>query len=316
MQADLEKRLLEAIRSDRAPHAVLLAGSEGSDAYGIACRAAALYCTGDTDAARLLSCPDYFLLGPEAIPVDAVRELQRNINEKSFSGRRAVVFHEAHRMNANAQNALLKTLEEPPPNTLMLLTGQEAGLLPTILSRCMVLRLGGVGEEEIAGRLVGAGVLPKLAGFAAWLADGAPLMAEQFATEEHRALFDTAAKLYRRCLEEALPPYGDVKAMLDTTLPSTPKDAKSKAARQRPVADFCLRVWLQLSGDMLRNRLGAGEISGNNPAAAETARLAQRFTIREIQSMIELQLAAKKRLQVANPSLTMDELVTVMTAGH
>lgn len=65
-----------------------------------------------------------------------------SLTDASGAARKIGIIHDADRMNAEAQNALLKTLEEPPPGTLLLLTtGNPAALLPTTRSRCQVLRL-------------------------------------------------------------------------------------------------------------------------------------------------------------------------------
>lgn len=77
------------------------------------------------------------------LKIDAVRDLQRSLSLAPYESRYRVAlllrFHEA---NANAQNALLKTLEEAPEHVILLLTADSAeDLLPTIVSRCEVLRL-------------------------------------------------------------------------------------------------------------------------------------------------------------------------------
>lgn len=77
------------------------------------------------------------------LKIDAVRDLQRSLSLAPYESRYKIAlllrFHEA---NANAQNALLKTLEEAPGHVILLLTADSAeDLLPTIVSRCEVLRL-------------------------------------------------------------------------------------------------------------------------------------------------------------------------------
>ena len=77
------------------------------------------------------------------LKVEQIRELQHSLSLLPYEGRYRVAlmlrFHEA---NANAQNALLKTLEEAPQRVVLLLTADSAeSLLPTIVSRCEVLRL-------------------------------------------------------------------------------------------------------------------------------------------------------------------------------
>jgi DNA polymerase-3 subunit delta' len=78
----------------------------------------------------------------EQIVVEDVRQLASNLRMTAFAGgARVAVVLAAERMNPNAQNALLKTLEEPGANTtLVLLAADEKALLPTIVSRCQRLR--------------------------------------------------------------------------------------------------------------------------------------------------------------------------------
>ncbi|BCU75501.1 DNA polymerase III subunit delta' [Luteolibacter sp. LG18] len=94
------------------------------------------------------------------IAVDAIRDLERPLRLTAPEGKWKVgVVAEADRMGVEASNAFLKTLEEPPDRTLLLLlTSNPQALLPTILSRCVRLPLlGGVGLEAEGGHeLVGA----------------------------------------------------------------------------------------------------------------------------------------------------------------
>ena len=90
------------------------------------------------------------------IGINSVREVQRQANLKPYEGdRRVFIFDRAEYMSEEASNALLKTLEEPPPQVLLiLLTAQEDALLPTILSRCRRLELGPLPVVQIALDLV------------------------------------------------------------------------------------------------------------------------------------------------------------------
>ena len=92
--------------------------------------------------------PDIIWIEPESksrvIKTDAVRDLNHFISQTSFEGGwKAGVILDAHRLYENAANAFLKTLEEPPPNCLILLvTDSPQTLLPTILSRCQRVMIG------------------------------------------------------------------------------------------------------------------------------------------------------------------------------
>jgi len=90
------------------------------------------------------------------IKISSVREVKRDIAfVAAESGWRVVIISEAHLMGEEAANAFLKTLEEPAPHTLLILTSSSRErLLPTILSRCQEIRFDLLTDEEIAGGLM------------------------------------------------------------------------------------------------------------------------------------------------------------------
>ncbi|PYS92932.1 MAG: DNA polymerase III subunit delta' [Acidobacteria bacterium] len=101
---------------------------------------------------------DVGLVRPEKrfITVDQARAVERETNFRPYEGRaRVIIIEEADRMNAQAGNALLKTLEEAPPSAhLILLTTRTASLLPTIRSRCQLIRFAPLTAGEIEAYLV------------------------------------------------------------------------------------------------------------------------------------------------------------------
>lgn len=103
--------------------------------------------------------PDVLLIEPGetgSIKVDPVRDAIDHAGYRPFEGsRRVVILDEADRMVPQAQNALLKTLEEPPPcSVFILVTSRPDALLPTVRSRCPCLRFGPLDPQEIAGVLI------------------------------------------------------------------------------------------------------------------------------------------------------------------
>src|SRR5512143_2151164 len=104
------------------------------------------------------------------IVVDQIRELvDRRLALKRFEGRcRVVIVDPADAMNPQAQNALLKTLEEPPEDTVLALVASAPdALLPTVRSRCLRISFAPLPDELIAGRLAAAGRPPEQARLAA-----------------------------------------------------------------------------------------------------------------------------------------------------
>lgn len=154
------ERLRTAVDSGRLPHAVLVQGPNGvgKEVFASAL-AAALLCTGRGHAlaacglcpeCRLYTArshPDLHWVRPEeerrTIGVDQVREACEQLAMTSLRrGARIAVFSPAEVMTPSAQNALLKTLEEPAPRTLMiLLAARPSRLLATLRSRCQRLEI-------------------------------------------------------------------------------------------------------------------------------------------------------------------------------
>ena len=97
-----------------------------------------------------------------ALTVDEIRRISRFLSMTSHDGSyRVVIVDPADDMNANAANALLKNLEEPPARTLFVLIVNSPGsLLPTIRSRCQVLRLSPLDDGELAEALRATGFEP------------------------------------------------------------------------------------------------------------------------------------------------------------
>ena len=121
--------------------------------------------------------PDVHHIVPEGplIPVDVIREVVVPEAARSpFEARMKVfIIEEAERMNPAAQNALLKTLEEPPADTVfILISDREDELLETIRSRCRVVRLEPVPEHRIVELLVRQGVSEQAALVSARVSDG------------------------------------------------------------------------------------------------------------------------------------------------
>ncbi len=90
------------------------------------------------------------------ISVDRIRELQRRFSYGSYEGawRTAVILH-ADQMRPESANALLKTLEEPPDRSLLLLTAHSVeSLLPTIVSRCQAVKFPALSSQDVSDALV------------------------------------------------------------------------------------------------------------------------------------------------------------------
>jgi DNA polymerase III subunit delta' len=253
------------------PHAMLLRGREGSGiealgqtfARSLLCESSA---EGGFPCGRCPACnwlaqgnhPDFRLLQPESlaadpprdaeetpaptrrekkseqIRIDQVRDLQDFLAIGTHrAGLRVVLVHPAEAMNPNTQNALLKSLEEPPPGTVFILVTTNADrLLPTVRSRCVALGVAAAGRTAALEWLKAQGMVDPEDALAA--AGGAPLAAVELA----------AMTATRESLVAGL---RDLKA-----------DALDLADRAQGVPPLHLVAWLQRwCYDLLAARLGA-----------------------------------------------------------
>lgn len=160
--ATVKKQLAAEIDAGRFPHALLLEGGPGTGRRTLArliaraalCRheEAAAHPCGTCAACQKETPPDLTELGGDgtAIPVDTIRWLREDCylmpNESAY---RVMILADAHLMRGEAQNALLKILEEPPAHVLFILTcDSRNGVLQTIQSRCVCLTLAPTTWEE------------------------------------------------------------------------------------------------------------------------------------------------------------------------
>lgn len=166
-QQESWKQLQELRAQGRVPHAIIVSGLVGTGiADFVQTFANSLLCTNPDPAGfacgKCASChvqhsgahPDYSLLGiPEGkkqIPIDHVRALNEHMTlSRSYSEHRVAVISPAEAMNPYSANSVLKTLEEPSPDSVMLLmTHKFSGLLPTIRSRCIHYLLNAPTEKQ------------------------------------------------------------------------------------------------------------------------------------------------------------------------
>jgi DNA polymerase-3 subunit delta' len=130
---------------------------------------------------------------PTGIKIEQVRDLVAEVMSPPFEARaRAFVLDDAHRLNEQAANALLKSLEEPPATShLLLVSAAPQQLLPTIRSRCQTLRLSALPtaalEEHLRDK---AGLSPEEAHLRATLAGGSLGAALEFEADAYRGLRD------------------------------------------------------------------------------------------------------------------------------
>ena len=172
--AEILEQLKKNAVTRKIPHAIIFSGVAGIGKRKIAeIFAASLLCENLTDGEPCGVCPncklmkgkshpDFYVVEPEAtktmrnIKIEQIRSLQRQVALKPVQAeRRVVIIDGAEFMKTAAANCLLKTLEEPPGETIfILITANRAGLLMTIRSRCMTVNFERLTEEQIKNELL------------------------------------------------------------------------------------------------------------------------------------------------------------------
>lgn len=310
--------LLErAALSGQISHAYLLTGPSGIGKTTLAREFAALLeCTGRAPnspepCGECASCvkiargvhPDVALVEPPAgkrfLDVDTIREMLHAANLSPSEGDyRVFILPEVERMLLPAVNALLKTLEEPPPQVVLMLTSAEPEqLLPTLLSRCQLLALHPLAPDEIASALVerwGAdtGTAQDFAALANGRLGWAVRALEQPEMRTQRAeLLASLAKLTGTPRAERIREAG---ALASDT----------EAARQT------LELWTLWWRDVTLAACGATNLATTGAARAEAERQGRQLGRERAQGFLQGLLNARAALdQNANTRLTLEVLM-------
>lgn len=309
--------LLQAQREHgRLAHAYCLIGDQSVGKTTVARAVAEELLLGAGQPARLDVHPDFWIDDrEEAVSIDEIRfkpervaeahdqSLQQFLSLKPFvAPLRVAVLANAERMTEAAQNCLLKTLEEPPSNSLLILTtAYPDHLLPTCLSRCQVVQLAPVATASLATWLRDTHRAREQADVLAALAHGRPGWAL-------RALADPAllASAERWSAELAALAFADV----DGILSYTTRFAQGPAADQRVVAGEALRAFSGWLRDALLVQAGLAEAA--LPAARRAA--LTEWIARVPPATIRAALAEAQRTQLlidqnVNPRLAMEILL-------
>lgn len=267
--------LLVRALEEGASHAYLFAGPPGAGkteaalafAAGLVCPSAG--CGTCESCRRVLKGlhPDVMVVSPEAnvIPIDTIRDIVVDAYKRPFeleSRAKVYLLLEAHRLNAEAAGAFLKTLEEPPPHVHFILVSEQPDRLPTtIVSRCQMVSFSSVPVSVLADELrQHLGVPAEQADLWARAAGGDLSYARDLATSQsvrrqRQRLLDLA-----RDLPEATS--FDLESALDEVMSMVEQRAKERAAelerereqRMQWAANARERAWVKKTYDELTKR--------------------------------------------------------------
>ncbi|MCS7287803.1 MAG: DNA polymerase III subunit delta' [Roseiflexus sp.] len=325
--------LRRSIASNHLAHAYLISGPEGVGKALLALRLAqALNCeqAGVDPCLRCRACqriersnhPDVRIAGmatqaagakaddaarQKELKIDTVREWQRDITLKPYEGRRRVfILHDAEKLNEAASNAMLKTLEEPPPYATLVLVAHTAGsLLPTIVSRCQLLRLRPLPRAQVAAALrerwnLAAGDAELLAawsggriGWALRLIEAPDaLAARQQRLDELLALADQPLVVRLRWAEEC---------------------AKAYRAGEQTAVFETLDLWQSWWRDVLLTAAGCPQAIIHIDRREALAAAAAQYTVSDLHAFVSsISLAAQRLRDNVNPQLALEGMVLAM----
>lgn len=198
--------LKTSFERDRTGHAYLFRGPSGVGKKTLARAFAAYVNCASPDQGNVCgncSCcrkfgsgnhPDFMCIEPQGtgIKINQIRELKKDIAYPPFEARyRVILIQDVHAnmRRKEVANSLLKVLEEPPGQTIFILTGDEAGeILPTILSRCQIIPFYSLKYEELACELEKEGIARETAETLAAVAEGSLGRARQLLDKDLLAL--------------------------------------------------------------------------------------------------------------------------------
>lgn len=310
-----------ALANNRLHHAYLFIGPEGVGKRTSAITLAmALHCQEKNrdSCGRCVECarikarnhPDVreiaLLPGKKEISIQQIREMEKELHYRSFTGgRKIAIVDPATLLNPAAQNALMKTLEEPPKDSLLILISPSAGaLLPTLRSRCLRVNFGPIPRQLLAGFLTSKkGQLPEEAELLAALSMGS---------------LGVALEMDGKALREARREWGGMLAALKTGDYRGAMDVAETLASSREEAlkfldwvqswyrDLLVQGFRQDSGDVV-----------NQDMLAELQRQQAKVALEQILSVAaHASVAARKIQRNLNRRMVLEQFLFGVAGSH
>lgn len=237
------------------------------------------------------------------LSIDTIREWQRDIDLRPFEAtRRVFILNDAHTLTDQAANAMLKTLEEPPPYAVLILVAHGAGdLLPTVVSRCRVLRLRPLPRATVSRTLQERyNVAPEDAALvAAW--SGGRLGWAIAAAENPELLEQQQQRL------DVLLDLGDASRV--ERMRWAEERAKEYRSGEHQAAVEWMRLWQSWWRDVLLVGSGNNAMITHLDRRAELERLAKLVPLEQVQQFLRQLDAAREQLaENVNPQLAFENV--------
>lgn len=311
--------LTRALASNRVSQAYLFAGPNGVGKYLTArALAMALNChdSSGNGCGECPSCrkilknihPDVTTVNiPEkkkSIPIDMIRELENKLSTRPHEGKAKVaIIDPADRMTEPAANALLKTLEEPPPWAfIVLVTARASSLLPTIRSRCQRVGFRPLDRQLVEELLLEKGADPNLAALSAEVSGGSMELAEAYLDEG----IDNQLEVILHLLSAVFSP-----------TPQIGLQMASQFSGKREDALGLLELFAVVLSELMWNTTHPVEVADrvlSQRLGPEFASLGQRVQISQVAHFIKEVHSTSQKIQVnnMNPQLALEGMVLSM----
>lgn len=309
--------LKRSLRSGKTAHSYLFEGIAGCGRKKTALALVqALFCTvlPDDACGTCPSCrkidggnhPDIHLIAPlpdkRDISIEQLRDMQHIVSLRPYEAPRKVcIIEPAERMSVSAANSLLKTLEEPPGNALIILLTENAGmLLPTVRSRCQLIRFAPLSPEHLLSLLERDGMASETAALVAPMAGGSMQRARELDNEALTARREAVLSRVEQ---------------LNIHRIASVFDAAEELSGNRDATLELLDMLLSFFRDAVHLGAGNGDIVNRSLRPAIEAIATRRSFPRNLELLERIYDTRRDVQRNANPKLALDHLFLSMAEG-
>ncbi len=313
-----------ALEADKIEHAYFFYGASKLGKRLFAKRLAQLIlCAGDGNNKQNLPClkceacrqfskgvhADYHLLkrveDKQNITIEQIRELQKKLSGHAFfKNYKVVIIEEADSLSLEASNALLKSLEEPRPKTIIILLAEKTSQLPsTILSRTQKIKFLPVEKESIYNYLIEKGAQRNMARDIANLSQGAPGRAiDFFSTPQMWQTYLAQLKVFVNLSSASFFQRFDFCQKMF----SADKVNQIKLEKAKSLLNF----WLTLARDLMLFKMGQNVNIINTAGEENLKKVALKYSLEELYAMQKNIIDSRQDLQNnANPKLVLENFL-------